>query len=86
MVHDASNSLTLLSAIVPRSFNLSIWLAFFLILNFNHFIYSLGLPDQHDKVAVITGANKGIGFETARALCKLGAFVIMGMHFDIDLQ
>ena len=36
------------------------------------------IPEQHDKVAIVTGANKGIGYATAKALCKLGAHVIMG--------
>ncbi len=30
------------------------------------------------KVALITGANKGIGFETARALGKAGCVVLLG--------
>ena len=38
----------------------------------------LDLPEQHDKIAIVTGANKGIGYETAKGLCKLGAHVIMG--------
>ena len=36
------------------------------------------LPDQCEKVAIVTGSNKGIGYETAKALCKLGSHVIMG--------
>lgn len=38
----------------------------------------LDLPSQLDKVAVVTGGNKGIGYETAKALCKLDAHVILG--------
>ena len=38
------------------------------------------LPDQCEKVAIVTGSNKGIGYETAKALCRLGAHVIMGME------
>ncbi len=30
------------------------------------------------KVALVTGANKGIGFETAKQLAKLGHFVFLG--------
>ena len=35
------------------------------------------IPDQTGRLAVITGANAGIGFETARALAAKGARVIM---------
>jgi NAD(P)-dependent dehydrogenase (short-subunit alcohol dehydrogenase family) len=35
------------------------------------------IPDQTGGVAVVTGANSGIGYETARWLAKKGATVIM---------
>src|SRR5438067_108857 len=34
-------------------------------------------PDQSGRTAVVTGANTGIGYETARALAERGATVIL---------
>ena len=36
------------------------------------------MTTEHEKIALITGANKGIGFETARQLGKQGFTVFMG--------
>ncbi len=36
------------------------------------------IPDQTGRIAVVTGANGGLGFETARALSARGATVVMG--------
>lgn len=35
------------------------------------------IPNQTGKVAIVTGANSGIGFETAKALAAKGATIIM---------
>lgn len=38
------------------------------------------IPDQTGRVAVVTGANGGLGFETARELVRKGALVIMAVR------
>jgi NAD(P)-dependent dehydrogenase (short-subunit alcohol dehydrogenase family) len=35
------------------------------------------IPDQMGKVAIVTGANSGIGFDTAKTLADKGATVVM---------
>ena len=41
------------------------------------------IPDQSGKIAVITGANVGIGYETAIALYEAGAHVVLACR-DMD--
>ncbi|HEV8063195.1 MAG TPA: SDR family NAD(P)-dependent oxidoreductase, partial [Acidimicrobiales bacterium] len=38
---------------------------------------SADIPDQTGRVALVTGANSGLGLETSKALAKAGARVLM---------
>ena len=38
------------------------------------------IPDQSGRTAVITGANTGLGFETAQALADNGAHVVLAVR------
>jgi NAD(P)-dependent dehydrogenase (short-subunit alcohol dehydrogenase family) len=38
------------------------------------------IPDQSGKVAIVTGSNSGIGFETAHHLVRKGALVILAVR------
>jgi len=35
------------------------------------------IPDQSGRIALVTGANSGTGFETAQALAAKGAEVVI---------
>src|SRR3954465_5759780 len=39
------------------------------------------IPNQSDKVAVVTGGNSGIGYEAALALAGKGAHVILAVRY-----
>jgi NAD(P)-dependent dehydrogenase (short-subunit alcohol dehydrogenase family) len=38
------------------------------------------IPDQSGRTAVITGANTGLGYETAAALAAKGAHVVLAVR------
>lgn len=40
------------------------------------------IPDQTDRIAIVTGANAGIGFSAARALVAKGARVILACRSE----
>lgn len=41
---------------------------------------AVAVPDQRGRLAVVTGANSGIGFETARRLALAGADVLLAVR------
>ena len=43
---------------------------------------SAEMQDQSGKLAIVTGANSGIGYETARALANKGARVILACRSE----
>ncbi|MCC9307210.1 SDR family oxidoreductase [Kitasatospora sp. RB6PN24] len=43
---------------------------------------SIAIPDQSGRLAVVTGANSGIGYHTARMLALAGAEVVLAVRND----
>ena len=52
---------------------LAFWKTYFTPERYSHAL----IPDQTDKVAIVTGANSGLGYATAVALAGSGAHVFM---------
>ena len=44
------------------------------------------IPDLHGRIAVVTGANGGLGLETAAALAAKGATVLMAVRDQAKAQ
>lgn len=44
---------------------------------------SLVLPDLSDRIALVTGANSGLGFEASKALASAGARVLMACRSEV---
>lgn len=44
------------------------------------------IPDQGGRIAVVTGANGGLGLETARELARKGARVVMAVRNEQKAQ
>ncbi|XP_028656722.1 dehydrogenase/reductase SDR family member on chromosome X [Erpetoichthys calabaricus] len=53
---------------------------------FNESFTLPAFPKQNGRVAIVTGGVKGIGFETARHLARLGMHVIIAGHIDSEGQ
>jgi NAD(P)-dependent dehydrogenase (short-subunit alcohol dehydrogenase family) len=49
----------------------------------NHTWTATDMPDQTGRTAVVTGANTGLGFDTASELARRGASVVLAVR-DID--
>lgn len=47
-------------------------------------IFFIEIPKQETKVAIVTGGNAGIGYETVKGLCQAGVSVIMGKKMHIN--